>query len=477
MTAKSQKLAVFRCAASAVIGFGHLRRCKALAERLSRVGWVCEFATDGESAVDLSQRWPDGVTLLVTDGYDIDATFESACRPWAETIVVIDDLADRPHDADILIDHNVGRRAEDYAVLVPSGCRIFAGPGFAVLATDFSERRQSLVPRTARASSEPSIIVSLGGGDTALQRQLLDTVLEGLALIGDPVEVVAIVPTEQQAADVVARGFRARTGIDAAEMTDLIANADLAVGAGGVSLLERSVLGLPSLVTTVADNQRPGTEAAAAMNACQDLGPAVGVTSRAVADAAGTLLSDRAAWMQASGAAARVTDGFGTARIVAALTAGATDRDGAPVALRRAGIEDTELLLSWQRNPDTRAFARNTNVPTSKEHTAWMDRQLSCGTSIFNVVIRDDEPVGVMRLDKISGDRSGYEVSILTDPGLHGRGLAAAALEQAPYLADGQPIWAWIAGENTASHALFRRAGYKPAEGGWYVAVEESVAA
>ena len=128
------KRALFRADATPQLGGGHIYRCLTLAHALSAEGWTCSFAcNDGaERVVPWLARSPfhradpnalggDAVDLLVVDHYDLAADDESACRSWATQILVIDDIANRRHDADMLIDQNLGRRFADYVAIVPTG--------------------------------------------------------------------------------------------------------------------------------------------------------------------------------------------------------------------------------------------------------------------------------------------------------------------------------------------------------------------
>ena len=139
----ARPLAVFRCDGSAAIGGGHVRRCLTLAEALGEAGWARAFAVREETlavipglteAVDqvavldgpiedeparVAEAFGDAWDLLVVDHYRRDARFETACRPWTARIFVIDDLADRRHDADLVLDQTFGRKPTDYAAMVP----------------------------------------------------------------------------------------------------------------------------------------------------------------------------------------------------------------------------------------------------------------------------------------------------------------------------------------------------------------------
>ena len=469
MMAALEKLAVFRCNVSSVLGYGHLRRCQALAGSMRRAGWTCEFADNDETFEMLRDAWPQGAGVLIVDGYDLGAGFESACRPWADRIIVLDDLADRRHDADILVDHNFGRSADDYRGLVGNECRVMAGSGFAMIAEAFRKRRETLSPRKAPEGRDFHIVVSLGGSDSDNARTALGTVLDALDIVKFRQTTTFVVSAENQAALVKDRGHNSRLRLSPNEMAQLLANADIAIGAGGISLLERCCLGIPGIVLTIAENQRSGTAAAAAVGACRDMGPAERASAGEIAAAVEELIENTDEWQARADAASRLTDGCGPDRIAAALVANVEPHNSGWVSLRRPGREDAGLLLAWQNDPASRRYSRNPNIPEPEEHAAWFDERLALGSCILNLVYVGDVPAGILRLDRFSVGSDGYEVSILIAPEFQGRGIARSALFQATHIAGSYPIHAWVADDNMASHALFQSAGYQPTGNGWYL--------
>src|SRR5262249_10421798 len=145
-------------------------RSLALASAMERDGWrtafaVCDGAVEAVPALagpdrtvsngfnsrehevaNLRAAWPDGCDLIVIDHYGWDAKVERALGNFAQRRLVIDDLANRPHDSDILIDQTLGRQASDYAGLVPKCCQVLAGAQHAIMWSAFPARRLSLRP-------------------------------------------------------------------------------------------------------------------------------------------------------------------------------------------------------------------------------------------------------------------------------------------------------------------------------------------
>ena len=286
---------LIRADASARIGTGHLMRCLSLATVLRHVGANVRFACRdlpglpghrlSEAGFDLirlpagpemtepSAAWLDeagAVDVVVVDHYGLDAAWEHAARRHGRLIVAIDDLADRPHDADILIDTTLGRIQAHYRGLVPDPCITLLGPTYALVDPRFPQARPvSLAYRATPGLAH--LVVSLGGADpqgitAQVVRSLAQTTLPTPAritiVLGPAVtDRLAI----EQAADHLS--CQARVLSDVRDMPRLLSETDLVIGAGGGSAWERCCLGVPTLMLVLADNQAEGAAALAAAGA------------------------------------------------------------------------------------------------------------------------------------------------------------------------------------------------------------------
>lgn len=333
---QQQPIAIVRAAASARIGIGHVMRCRSLAHALRQSGWTCLFAADAETRRTVAElqpsdvlpdldddpddpsalaaAWPNGVDLLVVDHYGWDADREARCRPWARRVVVVDDLADRPHDCDVLVDQTLGRTEDGYRGLVPPRCELLLGPEFALLRSEFAERRQAALTRRARMDKPRRILVNFGGGrqDPVIRDVLL--AISAMDLDADVDLVLGASETDLLAGLQMGK-IRLRVHPRTSDMAGMMSVADLAIGAGGVSTWERCCLGLPSIIVVVADNQR---EIAAAV---ADAGAAITIDSQGperqseIRRALALLWGDRRRYAAMSRAAAAICDGLGAQRV------------------------------------------------------------------------------------------------------------------------------------------------------------------
>jgi UDP-2,4-diacetamido-2,4,6-trideoxy-beta-L-altropyranose hydrolase len=240
-------------------------------------------------------------------------------------------------------------------------------------------------------------------------------------------------------------------------MADLVAAADLAVGAGGVSALERCCLGLPSIVLQIADNQRLMAASLADAGAIIDLGPADAVpdTAKSVAGLLGGLADAPQRLSEMSRRAFAVCDGRGTWRVALALLAARPSSAGA-VTLRFAAAKDAELLFAWQ-TPAMRRFSRNPRAPGWDEHVAWLEQVLADPDRLLMIIEAGGRAAGMLRLDGLGGTP---EVTIAIAPECHGQGVGKAALLAAGALLPRQSFDAFVHPDNSASHGLFRACGY-----------------
>ena len=482
--------AVFRYDASPAIGFGHAVRCSAIAGHLGALGWRTTAAMQGDTAARGSwMRGFDRVVileaadsdepaalrlaaggpcdLLVVDHYGWDARRERECRAWAKRIAVIDDLADRNHDCDLLCDSSLGWQPQDYAARVSASTILLLGPRYALLRPGFAKARHRL--ERGRPSAVRRLFVNIGATDPT---GLLPKIVNGIALTGFAGAADIIIASQAPGRAALMRkletaGFDGLLHVDADNVPELMAQADLAIGAAGATAWERCCLGLPSLVVVAAENQRHVAQGLAAAGAAQVLD-----SDFSAADLAGLLaplLSESAKRAAMAHRARRLCDGLGCGRMAEVLLFPAGD-----ITLRPVDASDKDILLRWQHEPGARHFARDPRVPSDAEHAAWFGGKLDDIACVFHAIEVDKAPAGFVRLD-FWRETGSYEVSIVVGKAFHGRGVATAALAIIRRLLPWAEFRAWVRPENTASVGLFRKSGYgetargQGSDGIWFV--------
>jgi UDP-2,4-diacetamido-2,4,6-trideoxy-beta-L-altropyranose hydrolase len=473
--------AIFRTDASVAIGGGHVRRCLVLADALAEAGWTITFVCDAAAARIVPalgiagfalakpatfDQAPMACDLLVVDDYRLDAAFERAARGWAKRILVIDDLANRPHDGDVLLDQSPGRVRDAYAGLVPKGCELLLGPSYALL-----DRRFRAARRQRKAVGDVErIFVNFGTTDPANATSLA---LEGIGAaelaaaidiaIGGAAPHLPALRTKP-----TVHGAAVTLHVDVDDMAALMRGADIAIGAGGVGALERCALGLPSAILTIADNQHENARALAASGAALYWGDIGSRTAGEIAAAVKRMAADRAGRAAMSEVAAALVDGLGAARVRMSCDAPQRAKDGRIVALRQATFADSAAMFAWQSALGVRAYARDPAAPKPGEHERWLKAKLADPDCIFNIVLCGDEPVGILRFDRLA-ERDATEISILIAAGRQGLGIGGGVLALGQRLLPTERIVAAIHPENRASIRLFEAAGYCAAGAGEWI--------
>jgi UDP-2,4-diacetamido-2,4,6-trideoxy-beta-L-altropyranose hydrolase len=212
------------------------------------------------------------VDWLIVDHYALDARWESAMRAAAHRIMVIDDLADRAHDCDLLLDQNYYKiMADRYEELVPMSCRQLLGPRYALLRQEFIASRSCLRKRDGKVRH---LLVFFGGVD---RQNMTRVALDALALIDIPEIYIDVVvgstnPHLASLEERFAGDPHLVLHVQVEDMARFMASADLAIGGVGSTAWERCYLELPSLVVSMAANQTPAAEDLAALGAVRYLG-------------------------------------------------------------------------------------------------------------------------------------------------------------------------------------------------------------
>lgn len=474
-----------RADGGAGIGAGHLVRSWSLARALEDSGCNVRFACNPESRAMLAelgielQGWIDtaaagtaeklgassgGCDLLTIDHYGLGRDYEERSRRWAASILVIDDAPSRPHDCDVLLDQTCGRSPNEYHQLVPASCRILAGTEYALLRPGFATARIK-----ASSGNQPALRVFVAFGATDASRMMIPC-LESLRGADGSIDIDAVIHSSAPHLEEVraaATRLRATLHIDADDVASLMGRADIAVLAAGSIVWEACCMGVLPLLLVAADNQKGVAAALVARDAAVvcDRPESVGrVLVEIVADPA------RAAGLRTRAAA--LCDGLG-ARRAAIVLVPEQDRDGRPVTLRPAGMDDAALILEWQSAPETRRYARNPAVPSAAAHLAWMDAALRRKDCIFNIILIAGQPAGVLRMERHKETAGCFEVSIFVAPGDHGRGIGKAALRLARRLLPDAELFAHVLPENMASRSLFLGAGFV-SDSDWYRSVPQA---
>lgn len=492
---------LIRTDASARIGSGHVMRCLTLAQALkgqgAEVDFVCRelpghmtdwierqgfavrllpapaepFAADpagtthgawlgvapeqdaAETGALLGELKPD---WLIVDHYALDASWERQLRPLVSRLMVIDDLADRPHDCDLLLDQNYYHASEArYESLLPPGCQRLLGPRFALLREEF--RKLPAQPHL-EGPEGLRVLVFFGGTDATDETGKVLSALERLAIPGLTVEVVVGASNPHSAA-IEARTSALPGGIfhsQVTNMAELMARADLFVGAGGTTNWERCYFGLPSLVVTVARNQEETTSALAETGRLVYLGPAAQVTVDRLETAIAMILENPHLRAALSAASRMLVDGRGAQRVARLMGAGRLE-------LRRARQEDCERVFMWRNAEETRRYIFDPAPIPWEDHQAWFARALQDPHRILLLGIQEGIPVGVLRYDLSDAAAT---ISVYLDPARSGGGLGTSLIASGSawlreHVPSVQRVRAEVMEGNIASHQAFMSAGYR----------------
>lgn len=272
--------ALFRIDANETLGGGHVARCLSLAVKMKENGWEVFVASRHSSARYLSEVHRSGIQIiLIKDGlnsggetqflkglhlkpdtmifdhYELDAEYERKCRSLTDTIVVLDDVPSaRKHSADLLFDSAPGRQSQDWLPYLPETTKLYVGAQYALMRGEIVRARQRARSRR-RTGNVRSALVSFGLTDPLNLSPLALRILRRafpkaaiLVALGGAARYLPEVQqeAEKQSADVL---------VDPEDFVDQLIAADLVVGAGGVSALERACLGVPSVAIQTAENQ------------------------------------------------------------------------------------------------------------------------------------------------------------------------------------------------------------------------------
>jgi UDP-2,4-diacetamido-2,4,6-trideoxy-beta-L-altropyranose hydrolase len=298
---------VIRVDASLHIGSGHVMRCLTLANALSKkrvnVSFICRsffgnlieyikdsgfqvyvleggeqnLADDFDGSPELAHSSWLGVSQiddaneckiildkinpewLVVDHYAIDFRWHKLLSNYYQKLMVIDDLADRKHSCDLLLDQTYGRELKDYVKHVSSKCKLLLGSEFSLLRSEFSQWRGVALQRRKSCSGVNQLLISMGGVDyDNVTAKVLEEVSK--CQLSEYLKITVIMGKSAPHLQEVNKlaelmQYETEVNVSADNMAEIMSNADLAIGAAGATTWERCCLGLPTIMLVLAENQ------------------------------------------------------------------------------------------------------------------------------------------------------------------------------------------------------------------------------
>ena len=486
---------VIRMDASDQIGTGHLIRCLTLANALRTCGSQVTFYSkdlpqtlvkkildQGHNFFPLKNSTPENEASqmiasfkgtpdwLVTDHYGLNQRFEVQFKNVVRKILVLDDLADRDHTCDVLLDQNYYRNArERYCNRVPLGCKLLLGPEYVLLRHEFYEARRKL---KARNETIRRILVFFGGVDATNETS---KALRALALSNLKLDQVVIVlgrlnPHRREVESLLGSVSGARLEVDVQNMAALMAEADLSLGAGGTTTWERCFLGLPSQVIQVANNQREGMTELAQLGVIDDLGASEKVTVEFMSSRLKQLTARPDLIKSMSEKSFQLMGDLPSGNLprVVELMLGFKQIEWEDGRLRSLCEEDLKLILEWRNSERIRSMMFNDQPISWEEHKRWFNQLSQGNEASFRVFEMKSEPVGVVQfkeIDRVKQEASwgfylGKENLI---PGI-GSMMGFLGIEHGFENLRLSKIYGEVIGSNEKSIRYHKRLGFEPIE-------------
>lgn len=484
MRAAEQPL-VFRADADARMGMGHVMRCLALAQAWQAAGHdaILAIAAEGHR---LASRWQEeglavralnvtpgsaddathtaslarnlGAAWVVLDGYHFSADYHRGIKQAGLRTLLFDDYGHAAdYGADLVLNQNLGADEALYENR-DAGTRLLVGSRYAVLRREFLPWRGWSRPVPAEARK---VLVTFGGADSHNLTQRAVKALSATSLPGLEVILVAGAAygqVERLNAVVASSPHPIELRRNVTDMPQLMAWADVAIGAPGSASWERAFMQLPSLNVVLADNQRPVAAALGAHRMAVDLGWCEEVTSHAIASQLVVLAGDADGRRAMAQRGRQQIDGEGADRVVQCLAE-------SPLRLRDADAGDCRILWEWANDPVVREASFSSDPIPWPTHQAWFEQKLADPPCrIYVGLDREDRPVGQVRFDFSGPAEATVSIVVAAEWRGHGFGSLLLSLGQTRLTRDCvDAVHALIKPENVASRQTFVKAGYREA--------------
>lgn len=357
--------------------------------------WIgASWMEDAKQTINVLKN--ENVNWLVIDHYGIEHKWEKKLRPYTKKIMVIDDLANRNHDCDLLLDQNLIFNFKDrYLKRLPKNCISLLGPKYSLLQNEYKDL---YISTPARVGPVKRILVYFGASD---HKQITKkTLLAFLQLNRKDITMdIVISSNSSQLNDIkkiLKKNKNIKVHINLKSLANLIAIADLAVGACGSTSWERCCLGLPSIVITTADNQKQVAKELQKQKLISWLGHHDTIKMSSIYNKLKNLIDQNIeSW---SMKCKLVTNGSGTKKVVQILNLNENIR----LYSRSAKIDDEKLIYNLAADPLVRKNSFNSKPISETTHSKWFHNYLESPKTCKILIIETNHKllIGQVRIDK-----------------------------------------------------------------------------
>ena len=487
---------VFRATASKKIGTGHIMRCLTLSEALCKhADTKIEFVTQKypKNLDDLIKKRgfivhslkvsPENkgnhiestpfnqeqdaketieavkgkrIDWIIIDHYELGYIWQEKIRPFAKNIMVIDDLANRRHNCDLLLDQNYNNNDARYDDLVTPDTLKLLGPSYALLRKEFSDFRNKKGIRNRKAKR---LFIFFGGSDFDNLTSMVLKILSKQPLNYLELDVVigALNPYKLEVKSLVDQHPKANLHIQVENLAALMSKADFALCAGGSSTWERMSVGLPSIVITNADNQNTLTSELNKDGYIKWLGTSDQVSDKIIHNALKYAIQNPQQLELQSQKCKTLVDSLGAERVCDLMLYGVGTKE---LLLRKANNKDCQLFWYWVNDPLVRENAFNQQQIALEDHQIWFKRQLNNPDVIMLIAESEYGPVAQVRFDR---EDSKFTISYSIANQFRGFGLGKTIISKAiDYLKNPQPftLIAEVKEGNISSQKIFEKIGF-----------------
>jgi len=497
---------VFRVDSSLAIGTGHVMRCLTLAQMLKENGadvkFICRkhegcligkirssgfivhelelfeeaevdtrlahshwlgatYQKDADDCIDILKA--EKSNWLIVDHYALDEQWQKRLKPYYEKLMVIDDLADRKHQCDILLDQTFGRQQEDYLTLTHEYCKLLLGSKYALLRAEFAKWRPYSLERRNKSEFK-QLLINMGGVDVD---NVTENVLDELKICNLPNDMnITIVMggsaphLESVKSKAITLPYKTEVKVDVDNMAEIMANSDIAIGAAGSTTWERCCLGLPTIQIITAKNQLFSAETLAHHNIVK--------LAKEIKEIA-YLLESSSEWMKSVGnSALEICDGMGSYKVFNKMT-------NYKIILEEFGEvdlcnyvnlneNDKILALSMRNHPEINKWMHNQDSIPNATHCEFIKSLENKIDQRYFLVKQKNNIIGSINFSEINLYNS-VEFGIYTNPFLQlkgaGRLLESAASQYAFIELDVKKIKLEVFSDNERAIHFYNKCGFE----------------